>query len=78
MTVTKPGKHGTLSLFAVEYTGGEGCPVFRDHRWAYSREHIEQRIAEEFTAEGWTVLRFTRMTEGPEHRWRWVDCTKGT
>lgn len=68
---TKPGKHGTLHLYAVEYAGGDGCPVFRDLRWAYDADHLGERIAEEYTAEGWEVQRYAHVTEAPDHRWTW-------
>ena len=43
--VTKPGKHGTLTLFAVEILHPDpGFPREVVRRWAYDADHAEQRV----------------------------------
>lgn len=40
--ITKPGKHGTLYLYAVDYNdvpGPEGTHIGRWRTWAYDAEH---------------------------------------
>jgi hypothetical protein len=40
----RPGKHGTLHRFRLEY-GDQGDPHRRDwHTWAYDREHAAENF----------------------------------
>lgn len=41
--ITKPGRYGTLYRFKIQYTAGEGSPVFLWRTWAYDAEHAWEK-----------------------------------
>lgn len=44
-TITKPGKHGTLTLFWARYQdNSESSPTFSQSIWAYDRTHAEDKF----------------------------------
>lgn len=51
MNRTKPGAHGTLTLYrftiASNYPEGDGCGPYVVTRWAYSLDHAWRRAVEE-------------------------------
>lgn len=58
----KPGKHGTLHLFAIAYedqfdSGNKG--VMRT--WAYDAEHAEEKFYDSDDADGWVVKKIARV-----------------
>lgn len=72
---SKPGDHGTLYLYSIEYNDGpDGDPAFpigeRTSLWAYSMEHALERFDE--SDEGFTAIKIARKLEdcGPS-RWTW-------
>lgn len=61
--ISKPGKHGTLYRYGIDYTAGEGSPLFRWRTWAYDAAHAWEnwRDAEDLDGGGWdTHGTFTR------------------
>lgn len=45
--VTKPGKHGTLTYYAVEIIPADpGHAPYTVHRWAYSEDHAVERVTD--------------------------------
>jgi hypothetical protein len=68
--LTKPGEHGTLYRYAIEY--GDDDPSFGSHTWkcwAYSSEHAIEKF--EDSDEGFVPVRFARLTDGPGHLQTW-------
>lgn len=56
--VSKPGKYGTLHLFAVAYEDSFdrfNRGVIRT--WAYDAEHAEEKFYDSDDAEGWQVTK---------------------
>lgn len=70
MEVTKPGKHGTLHLYVVEYCDDHDHDNRGRHQtWAYSLEHAAEKFYDAADADGWLLLRAGRMPEsGLLHR----------
>lgn len=70
--LTKPGAHGTLYKYVVEYTAGAGSPTFTWTTWAYDVEHA----ADKFFADngGFLPQRYARATTGGKHTWKWHDA----
>lgn len=70
--VSKPGKHGTLYLYAIKYRDkyDSVAPEFEQRTWAYSEEHALDRFYDT-DDDGWLVLAFARVIEGPSHRMTW-------
>ena len=52
---TKPGKHGTLYLFAIEhdFPSDPGAPRGTTNLWAYNSEHAMLRFAEAVVDSGY-------------------------
>lgn len=78
MLTTKPGKHGTLHLYVVEY-----CDAFDRHNrgqhrtWAYSLDHVADKFYDAEDADGWLLLRAGRMPEsGLLHRVHFTEFAK--
>lgn len=64
--MTKPGRHGTLTRFAITYTdprdAGFGQDVWRT--WAYDRAHaIDNFYDSEDGDEGWKILDVERVRD---------------
>jgi hypothetical protein len=61
--LTKPGEHGTLTRYAIEYTDrfDPGCPTFAWRCWAYSEDHALEKFADDPCAEDWHVKRIARV-----------------
>jgi hypothetical protein len=57
---TKPGKHGTLFLYRIEYKDpiDSGFPVTVSYMYAYNEEHVYDRWAE--SEEGFEILSVKR------------------
>lgn len=70
--LTKPGQHGTLYRFAVIYTDGDFSDTW--HTWAYDSEHALERFFEGPDGEGWTPLRWARLTDGPASTQTWHEA----
>ena len=69
--VTKPGKHGTLYRYVLEYTDpsdpGWGRQEWKT--WAYNLEHAEDRFYEGEDSAGYKILQLRREHEGlDQHR----------
>lgn len=61
--VSKPGKHGTLFLFAVAYE--DACDHFNtgtSRVWAYDWEHAQEKFFESDDAEGWRITKISKVT----------------
>jgi hypothetical protein len=67
---TKPGKHGTLYLYQIEYKDDSPeSPQFSTRLWAYNLEHAEERFYEGLDSEGWRIISIARVPEsGSMHR----------
>lgn len=51
--ITKPGRHGTLYLYAVTITPCDpGQPPYTVRRWGYSADHACDRVADDPMTEG--------------------------
>jgi hypothetical protein len=63
--ITKPGKHGTLFRYVVEYRDAHDdcCPIFTWHAWAYNLEHAELEFSES-GEEGWRIVSIRRLLDG--------------
>lgn len=63
--VTKPGRHGTLYLYAVTYEDRHE-PVGRDtiRLWGYNLDHVEDRFYDESSdqeGDGWIIVSIARV-----------------
>lgn len=69
--MTKPGKHGTLHRFTIEYTDecDPGFGVQTWSTWAYDAEHAIDKFYDN-PDEGWTALRIALAQES-SHRMQW-------
>ena len=72
--VTKPGRHGTLYLYAVKYTDRYDPAMGQDttRLWAYNMDHVEDRFYDESSDEegdGWVIVSIARvLARGSQHR----------
>lgn len=60
--ISKPGKHGTLHLFAVAYE--DSFDPFNKgviRTWAYDEEHAYEKFYDSDDADGWTVTKVVRV-----------------
>jgi hypothetical protein len=56
--VSKPGKHGSLYLYAITYVNAfddPSCLPMTWRTWAYSAEHAEERFYDS-DDDGWKIL----------------------
>ena len=54
--VTQPGRHGTLTLYAVDVVPAyPGQPPYRVRRWGYDATHARERVVESEWFEGDTI-----------------------
>lgn len=63
--ITKPGKHGTLYLFAIAYE--DTCDRFNtgvSRIWAYDAEHAEEKFYDGDDS-GWRATKIARVRESP-------------
>src|SRR5262245_22887872 len=67
---SKPGKHGTLYKYQIEYTdkSDPGAPIFEWNTFAYSIDHAADKFYDSDDT-GWTILSIARVQEGSKHRW---------
>lgn len=74
---TKPGKHGTLYKYAIDYEVGpdQGAP-FRIAKWAYSMEHALMKFEENEFHVDMRVIRIARMSEKIDARWNWYEVNR--
>lgn len=62
MTVSKPGKYGTLYRFRIHYRpDGPGAPTFTWGTWAYDTEGAELNFYNGPDADGWSIVRIERV-----------------
>ena len=69
--ITKPGMHGTLFRYAIDYTDSHNpcCPIFTQCVWAYNLEHAEIKFFDSPDADGWKIITLRRLAEGiTQHR----------
>lgn len=61
--ISKPGKHGTLYRYGIDYASDDGSPVFRWRTWAYNVEDAWERWHDSNAEDGFdgaTYGTFTR------------------
>jgi len=68
----KPGLHGTLYKFSIEYVSGPndpGSPTYKWDCWAYNAEHALEKFNE--SDEGFQAVRYARLNDGLPHNQKW-------
>lgn len=62
---SKPGKHGTLHLYAIKYTDpdNEGFGQETGYRWGYNADHARERFEGHELNEGFQVIKVSPVVE---------------
>jgi hypothetical protein len=80
MEVSKPGKHGTLHLYAIEYgdvTGVGEAPTYVStlRTWAYDIDHALEKFYD--ADDGFKALKIARVPKsGLMHRANWTKLCR--